>query len=95
MGDAKAAGDRADLTELMGGDGLPQLLGDLEGHRAIASGKHEFAGTCRKSNEQKWTARRTDLMFGSNSELRAIAEVCAASDEEQKFVDDFATAWTR
>jgi len=59
------------------------------------AGDEEFVGTCRRSNEQKWTATRTDLVFGSNSQLRAISEVYAASDAGGKFVKDFVAAWTK
>jgi len=59
------------------------------------TGDEEFVGTCRRTNEQKWTATRTDLVFGSNSQLRALSEVYAASDASRKFVDDFAAAWTK
>jgi catalase-peroxidase len=54
-----------------------------------------FVGTCRKSHEQKWTATRTDLVFGSNSQLRALAEVYASADAGQKFVRDFVAAWVQ
>ncbi|WP_114952362.1 catalase/peroxidase HPI [Sphingosinicella terrae] len=53
-----------------------------------------FVGTCRRTDEEKWTATRTDLVFGSNSQLRAISEVYAADDGGRKFVADFITAWT-
>ena len=53
----------------------------------------EFVGTDRASGEQKWTATRTDLAFGSNSQLRALAEVYAADDSGEKFVNDFVAAW--
>jgi catalase-peroxidase len=43
----------------------------------------------------KWTATRADLIFGSNSELRAVAEVYATNDAKQKFVQDFVAAWTK
>jgi catalase-peroxidase len=59
------------------------------------AGDEEFAGTCRKTNAQKWTATRTDLVFGSNSQLRALSEVYASSDAGRKFVDDFVAAWTK
>ncbi len=49
----------------------------------------------RKSGELKWTATRVDLVFGSNSELRALAEVYAASNAKEKFVRDFVAAWTK
>ncbi|BBD03000.1 MULTISPECIES: catalase/peroxidase HPI [Sphingobium] len=54
-----------------------------------------FVGTDRASNEQRWTATRTDLAFGANSQLRALAEVYASSDAGEKFVRDFVTAWTK
>ena len=54
-----------------------------------------FAGTCRQTNQQKWIATRTDLVFGSNSQLRALSEVYAAADAEQKFVRDFVAAWVK
>ncbi len=59
------------------------------------SGDEVFTGTCRNTDEEKWTATRTDLVFGSNSQLRAIAEVYAADDAKAMFVDDFVAAWTR
>ena len=59
------------------------------------AGDEEFVGTCRKTDQQKWTATRTDLVFGSNSQLRAVSEVYAAADAGEKFVKDFAAAWTK
>jgi len=54
-----------------------------------------FEGKDRKSGEVKWTASRMDLVFGSNSQLRSIAEVYGASDAQEKFVKDFVTAWDK
>lgn len=54
-----------------------------------------FVGTCRKTHAEKWTATRTDLVFGSNSQLRALSEVYAAADAGRKFVDDFIAAWNK
>ena len=56
---------------------------------------HFFEGRDRASGDVKWTATRTDLVFGSNSQLRAIAEVYASEDGQQKFVDDFVAAWNK
>ena len=56
---------------------------------------HIFIGTDRKSDQQRWTATRVDLVFGSNSQLRAISEVYAADDAGEKFVRDFITAWNK
>jgi catalase-peroxidase len=54
-----------------------------------------FEGRDRTTNAVKWTATRVDLLFGSNSQLRALAEVYASADAETKFVDDFVAAWTK
>ena len=54
-----------------------------------------FEGRDRKSGELKWTATRVDLIFGSNSRLRALAEVYAQDDAKEKFVQDFAAVWTK
>jgi catalase-peroxidase len=54
-----------------------------------------FEGRDRKTCEHKWTATRVDLVFGSNSQLRALSEVYAQSDAEEKFVRDFVAAWTK
>ncbi len=54
-----------------------------------------FAGVDRKSGQLKWTATRADLVFGSNSILRAVAEVYATSDSQAKFLQDFVAAWTK
>jgi catalase-peroxidase len=54
-----------------------------------------FLGTDRATDEQKWTATRTDLAFGSNSQLRAVSEVYASADAGGKFVKDFITAWNK
>ena len=54
-----------------------------------------FKGVDRKSGKQKWTATRVDLIFGSNAQLRAIAEVYASDDAKEKFVSDFIAAWNK
>jgi len=63
-------------------------------HTSNGSGD-EYEGRDRKTNEVKWTASRADLIFGSHSQLRAIAEVYGCSDSKQKFVKDFAAAWSK
>ena len=57
--------------------------------------EHLFEGRDRKTGRVKWTGTRVDLVFGSNSQLRAIAEVYASDDSREKFVDDFVTAWNK
>jgi catalase-peroxidase len=54
-----------------------------------------YEGRDRKTNQVKWTATRVDLIFGSHSQLRALAEVYASADSKQKFVKDFAAAWSK
>ena len=54
-----------------------------------------FVGSSRTTGEPKWVATRVDLIFGSNSELRAISEIYASSDSNEKFVKDFIAAWTK
>lgn len=61
----------------------------------VSDDKELFNGRVRKTGELKWTATRVDLIFGSNSELRAIAEVYGSSDAHQKFVNDFVAAWVK
>jgi len=54
-----------------------------------------FEGRDRKSGELKWTGTRVDLIFGANSQLRALSEVYAQADAGEKFVADFVKAWTK
>jgi catalase-peroxidase len=54
-----------------------------------------YEGRDRKTNQVKWTATRVDLIFGSHSQLRSLAEVYASADSKQKFVKDFAAAWSK
>ncbi|MGC4038753.1 MAG: catalase/peroxidase HPI [Chitinophagaceae bacterium] len=63
--------------------------------KATSEDKELYLGSDRKTGQPKWTATRADLVFGSNSELRAIAEVYASSDAKEKFVKDFVAAWTK
>lgn len=63
--------------------------------KAVAEDKEVYEGRDRNTGEVKWTGTRADLVFGSNSELRAIAEVYASSDAQGKFAKDFVAAWTK
>ncbi|MGH6999878.1 MAG: peroxidase family protein, partial [Phenylobacterium sp.] len=63
---------------------------EIDGH-----GDEVFLGTDRLSKQERWTATRTDLVFGSNSQLRALSEVYASADAGEKFVKDFVAAWTK
>ena len=62
---------------------------------ASSTSKDVFEGHDRISGELKWTGTRVDLIFGSNSELRAIAEVYACDDAKEKFIHDFVAAWNK
>ncbi len=62
---------------------------------ATSDAQDIFEGTDRTSGQRKWTGSRVDLIFGSNSELRAIAEVYACEDAKDKFIHDFVSAWTK
>lgn len=62
---------------------------------ATSEAQNVFEGRDRKTGEVKWSATRADLIFGSNSELRALAEVYGCADSKEKFVKDFVAAWTK
>jgi len=69
---------------------------DIKYEWTSTSSDHElFEARDRKTGKVKWTASRADLVFGSHSELRALAEVYASADAEKKFVEDFAAAWSK
>ena len=69
---------------------------DMSTKWQTANGTGEvFEGRDRKTGETKWTGTRVDLIFGSNAELRALAEVYACSDSKEKFVNDFVAAWDK
>jgi catalase-peroxidase len=63
--------------------------------KAISADKELYQGTDRATGEPKWTATRADLVLGSNSELRAVAEVYGSADAQEKFVTDFVAAWAK
>jgi catalase-peroxidase len=63
--------------------------------KAVSEEKDLFEGSDRATGELKWTATRVDLIFGSNSQLRALAEVYGSLDAQEKFVHDFVAAWTK
>ncbi len=63
--------------------------------KATSDAQYEFEGRDSKTGAAKWTATRADLVFGSNSELRALAEVYACEDSQEKFVKDFVAAWNK
>ena len=86
------------LTETPGkltNDFFVNLLSMDNEWKSISEDNELFEATDRATGEKKWTATRADLIFGSNSELRALAEVYASADAKEKFVKDFIAAWTK
>jgi catalase-peroxidase len=63
--------------------------------KPVSDARQEFEGRDRKTGAVKWTGTRVDLVFGSNAQLRALAEFYASADAQQKFVKDFVAAWTK
>ncbi len=63
--------------------------------KAVSKDADVFEGRDRKTEKVKWTGTRVDLIFGSNSQLRALAEVYAGADAQDKFVQDFVAAWVK
>ncbi len=63
--------------------------------RPVSDADDVFEGRDRRTGAIKWTGTRVDLIFGSNSELRALAEVYGCDDSERQFVDDFVAAWDK
>jgi catalase-peroxidase len=80
--------------ETLTNDFFVNLLDMSTEWQPVGSG-HEYEGRDRKTKAVKWTGTRVDLIFGSHSQLRAIAEVYACADAKEKFVKDFVAAWTK
>jgi catalase-peroxidase len=85
----------SDKKDQLTNDFFVNLLDMSTEWKAISDTKEEFEGKDRKTGAVKYTATRADLIFGSNSELRALAEVYASNDSKEKFVKDFVAAWTK
>lgn len=81
--------------EVLTNDFFVNLLDTNIEWKATSDTREEFAGYDRTTQKQKWVATRVDLIFGSNSELRALAEVYGSSDAQGKFVHDFVAAWNK
>jgi catalase-peroxidase len=93
--DGSKHGVFTDKTGQLTNDYFVNLLSMDTKWEATSETKETFEGSDRKTEEKKWTATRVDLIFGSNSELRALAEVYAASDANEKLVNDFVKAWVK
>ena len=81
--------------EMLTNDFFVNLLDMSTTWKATSEDKDVFEGRDRKTGELKWTGTRIDLIFGSNSQLRAIAEVYGCEDSQEKFVRDFVAAWNK
>jgi catalase-peroxidase len=84
-----------DRAETLSNDFFVNLLDMRTTWTSISESKDVFEGRDRSTGDVKWTATRVDLIFGSNSQLRALAEVYAQDDAKEKFVHDFVAAWTK
>lgn len=80
---------------VLSNDFFANLLDMRTEWKATSEAKELYEGRDRSTGEQRWTGTRVDLVFGSNSILRAVAEVYASSDAQEKFVHDFVAAWTK
>jgi catalase-peroxidase len=81
--------------EALTNDFFANLLDMSTVWKAAPDSKTVFEGRDRSTGELKWTGTRVDLVFGSNSQLRALAEVYGCDDSKEAFVRDFAAAWTK
>jgi catalase-peroxidase len=81
--------------EALTNDFFVNLLDPNTEWKATSESGEEFEGRDRKTGAVKWTGTRVDLIFGSNSELRALAEVYGCKDSKEKFVNDFVAAWDK
>lgn len=80
---------------MLSNDFFVNLLDMATEWEATSKEEELFEGRDRQSGELKWSATRVDLIFGSNSELRALAEVYASADAGEKFINDFIAAWDK
>ncbi|HMB64306.1 MAG TPA: catalase/peroxidase HPI [Eudoraea sp.] len=93
--DRSRHGILTDQREVLTNDFFVNLLSLGIKWEDISEDESLFAGRDRKTGEVRWTGTRVDLIFGSNSELRALAEVYGSSDSQKKFVNDFIAAWSK
>ena len=93
--DGTSTGVLTDRPGVLTNDFFVNLLGFGTTWKPLDPGSHAFEGRDDATGEARWVGSRADLVFGSNSELRAVAEVYASDDAAEKFVHDFVAAWTK
>lgn len=93
--DGSNKGIFTDKKDELTNDFFTNLLDMSTEWKATSDSKEVFEGLDRKTGKHKYTATRADLIFGSNSELRALAEVYASADAKEKFINDFVAAWDK
>ena len=93
--DQSAHGVFTERSESLTNDFFVNLLDMSTTWKAVSDASDVFEGRDRKTGEVKWVGTRVDLIFGSNSQLRANAEVYACADSQERFVKDFVAAWEK
>ncbi|MYI02190.1 MAG: catalase/peroxidase HPI, partial [Gammaproteobacteria bacterium] len=93
--DGSANGVFTDRPGTLSNDFFVNLLDMSTAWNAVSDDEDVFEGRDRATGDLRWTATRADLIFGSNSQLRALAEVYGCADSQSRFVSDFATAWSK
>jgi catalase-peroxidase len=93
--DGSKHGVLTDRPESLTNDFFKNLLDMKTQWKPVSDAQDIFDAVDRKSGERKWTGTRVDLIFGSHAQLRAVAEIYASADSEQKFVRDFVAAWNK
>jgi catalase-peroxidase len=93
--DQSKRGVFTDRPETLTNDFFVNLLDMRTEWKQSAGSVNEFEGSDRATGAAKWTGTAVDLIFGSNSELRALSEFYAQDDSKEKFVNDFVAAWTK
>ena len=91
----EAHGVLTDRPQALTNDFFRNLLDMRTEWKPLSASREVFEGYDRKTGELKWTGTRVDLIFGSHAQLRALSEVYASEDAQEKFIRDFVTAWVK
>ena len=93
--DGSKKGVFTDRPGTLTNDYFANILDMMTTWKSTSEAENEFVGSDRRSGDNKWTGSRVDLIFGSNSELRALSEVYGTNDANEKFINDFVGAWDK